>query len=655
MKQIITILLLACCVLVSGQNMKKGFRSLGKLEYDKAWQEFRGILSQDKDNIGANFGMALVLADDSSAYFNVVDAWEYIERVRDRMGTMSQEEIDIISEYFLDSEVDKTSRPVKKKITNALEAIESRLIKYIREENDLEAVYEVLDRYPDFRHYDNVIHIRNQFEFRKYEKIGTIEAYEEFLKKFPDAAQVSKAEKNINRLAFEEAKVRNNVNAYTAYIARYPESEYLQTVLKMRNAAAFDEARKVNTLASYENYIQAYPDALEVSEAKAKQRDLLYEQARRIKTLQAFNEFIKKYPEGQHFIDIFNLKASELGTQFIRENKMENPSLLWARGFDNNGRIESGGSIVATTEGEYILACNTRENDSSYADAWVIKIDRDGRMKWNKTIGQAFEDSVSYVLVDSRGEIIVVGYTFLSSDSASKMGWMFKLGSDGKKLWNKNLGKIAIHSCDIDQQDKIYIGGTSDRDSLGSYYSITTFSPDARKVSEKVYTGRGTVNDLAVTDEGDLFICGSNWITLMESRRYIRWESVVDTSLRAKECAQSVSGDYYITGANKNKIFYSRYNAAGKKMWLQVYDKNNAAQDIRDILVTSDNKLMVLEQADKSLFKIKLFSPEGNIQSLKEFYGTAKPENAINTENGNIIVWSNGDLIVIRQTLADTM
>ena len=320
MKHLLSIILLACCVLANGQNMKKGFKSLGKLEYDKAWQEFRGILSEDKDNIGANFGMALVLADDSSSHFDIIDAWEHIQLIEDRMGELSQEEIEIISEYFLSSEVDKTSRPVKKKIANALEAIESRLIKYIREENNLEAVYEVLDRYPDFRHYDNVVHIRNQFEFRKYEKIGTLEAYQEFLNKFPDAAQVRKAERNINRLAFEEAKVRNNVNAYTAYIARYPESEYLQTVLKMRNAAAFDEAKKINTLTSYENYIQAYPDALEVSEAKAKQRELLYEQARRIKTLQAFNEFIKKYPEGQHFIDIFNLKASELGTQFIREN-----------------------------------------------------------------------------------------------------------------------------------------------------------------------------------------------------------------------------------------------------------------------------------------------------------------------------------------------
>jgi hypothetical protein len=171
--------------------------------------------------------MALVLADDSSSYFDIIDAWEYIERIQNRMGELSQEEIEIIGEYFLESEIskDKSNRPVKKKIENALNAIEARLIKYIREENNLDAVYETLNRYPNFRHYDNIVHIRNQFQFRKYEKQNTLEAYEEFMKKFPEAAQIDKAKRYRNQLAFEKAKSQNTPNAYTTYITQFPESE----------------------------------------------------------------------------------------------------------------------------------------------------------------------------------------------------------------------------------------------------------------------------------------------------------------------------------------------------------------------------------------------------------------------------------------------
>lgn len=647
MKKYLAILLATFCVLASGQDIKKGYKSLAKSDYQKARDAFQKNLSEDRDNIGANFGMAIVLADDSSTYFNIIDAWEHIERIEGRTGDLLQEDIEILSEYFQASDIDKTSRPVKKKIANALEAIEARLIKYIREENNLEAVNEVLDRYPNFRHYDNVVHIRNQFEYRKYEKQNTGEAYEEFLQKFPDAAQVQKAIRSRNKIAFEETKSQNSVSAYSSYIQAFPESEYLQIAIKLRNAAAFENSKSINTLEAYENYIEAYPEALEVSEAKTRQRDLLYMQAKRIKSLQAFNDFIGKYPDGQYFVDIFNLKASELGTLFLRENNFTNPSILWSKGFDNNGYLESGGSTVITPDGNCVLACNTRANDSAYADVWVIKINPDGKMQWNKTVGQAFEDSVSNILVDSKGNVIVIGYTYLSADSASKKGWMFKLGNDGTKIWNKNLGDINVRSSAIDANDRIYIGGSVSRDSLGSFYSITTFNKDANRIGEKVYTGKGVVEDMIITPDGDIFLCGTNWLICMESKRYIKWEAVIDPELTATSCSRVSSGDFYVAGYNTGKIFYSRFSSDGNKLWLQSYDKSDSTQVISDISTNDINNLLVLEQKQGGA-KMKLVSSNGDIMEVKEIFGDVKLENTINSGEGMFVVLSNGDLMVLK-------
>ena len=86
---------------------------------------------------------------------------------------------------FIIPKQDILARPVKKKIEYAVETIEAKLIKYIREENNLDLVYEVIKKFPEFRYYDNVIHIRNQLEFRKYEKQNTLEGYLEFIQKFP--------------------------------------------------------------------------------------------------------------------------------------------------------------------------------------------------------------------------------------------------------------------------------------------------------------------------------------------------------------------------------------------------------------------------------------------------------------------------------------
>ena len=651
---LMSVFIIALLANASGQNIKKGFKNLEKKEYDKALESFKKDLSDDPDNVGANFGMALVLADDESPFFNIIDAWQYVERINGRTGDLSQDEIEVLSEYFLNTEVRKTSRPVKKKVDIALEAIEARLIKYIREENNLDAVYEVLDRYPDFRHYDNVIHIRNQFEYRKYEKMNTMEAYEEFISKFPDAAQVDKALRNRNKLAYEKAKSQNTVSAYNTYITTYPESEYLQSVIKLRNAAAFTDAKRINTLEAYEKFIKDYPDALEVSEAKVKQQNLLYQQAKRINSLQAFNEFIEKYPDGQYFVDIFNLKATELGTQFIRENNFTSPGILWSKGFDNNGHIESGGSIAVNPSGEYVLACNTRDNDTSFADAWILKLDGSGKMLWNKTIGQAFEDSVGFVLIDSRGDIIVLGYTQLTPDSTSKMGWMFKLGSDGKKIWNKNLGKIKINTCAIDPNDRIIIGGSIQKDSLDSHYAITVFDKDAKKIGEREYSSLGEFNDMLISPEGDRFYCGSHWILLMDERRYIKWDDTIDPSLTATHCALAPGREYFIAGSNSGKIFYSGYSPEGKKNWQQVYDKIDPSQVISDIAASSSGNLVVMEQGFSGS-KLKLFSPDGSFIQMKEIFNPVKPEAVIPDNNGAMMVFSNGNLEVIRYTQLNAM
>ncbi len=647
MKKAFTLILISFCLVAQAQDIKKGYKNLEKGEYEKAKEAFHKNLADNKENVGANFGMALILADDQSPYFDIIDSWEYVEQIEGKTGSMSQEDIEIISEYFLNTEVRRTSRPVKKKMEIAIDAIESRLIKYIREENDLDAVYEVLDRYPDFPHYDNVVHIRNQFEFRKYEKQNTLAGYQEFLTKFPDAAQKDKAIRYINQIAFEEAKTTNSVEAYNAYIEEYPQSDNLQAAIKLRNAAAYAHASTLNTLDAYDDFIENYPNALETADARTKQKTILYEQAKRIKSLQAYNEFIDRYPDGLHFIDIFNLKSAELGSNFLIENNFNQPSIVWAKGFDNNSRIETGGSIAVTHEKEYIIACNTRDSDTTYADAWIIKLDQDGKMLWNKTIGQAYEDTVLSVLIDSKGEILVIGYTYMSPASASRKGWLFKLGNDGKKIWNKTMGNIEINSCTIDKDDNIYIGSSIEKDSLGNQYLVSVFNKDARKIAERSYTGRGSINDIKINSHNQIVLCGSNWLSLLDERRYLIWDESLPSELTATQSAIAGSSGYYFAGSNKETIFYAKYSGEGKKLWLQNYEKSDTTQTIRQIAAIGQGNLIVLESKSNGA-KIKSFSPSGSVISVKDLDKSIDVVDTKSDAENSFLLLNKGDLIVIK-------
>jgi hypothetical protein len=264
------------------QNIKRGYKQLEKLDYEKAKELFEKITEESPDDVGAHFGLAMVYADNNSGYFDIVEAWYHIHAMKENISRLTQEEIEVIGEYFINTEVRRTSRPVKKKIDIAIEAVEAKLIKYVREENNLDIAYRVLEKFPDFRHYDNIIHIRNQLEFRKYEKQNTLAGYVEFITNFPQAAQIDKAKKHIYKLAFQAAKSKNTVAAYNQYLNEYPESEYYQTAIKHRNAAAFAKVKQVNTIQAYEDFIAKYPNALEISEARVIQQNLLYQQAKRL-------------------------------------------------------------------------------------------------------------------------------------------------------------------------------------------------------------------------------------------------------------------------------------------------------------------------------------------------------------------------------------
>lgn len=629
---------------VDAQNIKRGFKSLEKPEYDKAKDAFEKVLQSDSNSVAANFGMGLVLADDKSPLFDIIKSWYYIKKVSGRENELSQEEIEILGEYFLNTEVRKTSRPVKKKVEIAVEAIEARLIKYIREENNLEACYRVLNLYPDFKHYDNVVHIRNQFEFRKYEKINTLAAYEEFIQKFPDAAQTPKALKYCNKLAFEEAKTSNTVLSYNKYIEKYPASHYLQQAIKMRNAAAFNDARKQNTLEAYGQFIAFYPDALEIPEAKKQQHQLMYEKAKRIKTLEAYNEFIRLYPDGVYYVDIFNLKSSDLGMQEYKKLGFDSPDFIWARALDFDKSVDLASSFINTPDSGFVVAGTTAKSDTSYSDAWVIRLDKRGNMIWNKTIGQQYNEKVKQVLINSRGEIIVTGYTQVLSDSSAFVGWMFKLGPDGNRIWNKNLGNVRISASSIGLGDKIYLSLSDAHDTLPKFH-LVAYNSDGNIIWDKDYVQQGNFKNIMFNGPDKFFLAGSKWITLNDEKFYIKWEDTLSYNAQSKIAS---SNERYIvfTAENEQSNYVELRGIDGNRLWFKTFAKTDNADVFKAILINSQNEIVISGKNMQGPYLLKLDS-KGEKIAEKRFYSSSfEPIEIIKTYQGIAYLFRGQDYFI---------
>lgn len=632
------------------QNTKRGFKTLEKSDYQKSMEQFKSALAENNDNAAALLGLTLIMADDSSSFFDLIGAWKYACQLKPLVEKFSAEELEYIGEYFYNTETRHISRPVKKKIEYALETVEAKLIKYVREENNLDVVYAVLKEFPDFRYYDNVIHIRNQLEFRKYEKQNTLEAYVTFIEKFPEAAQVEKAIRYRNRLAFDNARKINTVKAYEDYMDQYPDADDINQAIKSLHKVAFGQAKTENTVQAFDRFIASYPDALEIAEAKIIQKQLLYEYAKRIQSLEAYNEFIRKYPDGQQYIDIFNLKAREKGMRFIATHTLPSANIEWARCFEDEALVELNACAGIDSMNAYYLASTVFKPDTGFTDVWIIKTDAEGKMVWNKTIGEGYNDEISLMDINFQNEIIGAGYTWSGMDSSSRETWIFKLGVDGTKIWSKKMGRFFVNDLAPARSGNIYLGGYVVNDSLQRLYSIVVLNKQGRRQWGRTYTGKGEIIDIAEFADHNMLLAGNHWRAKIDPRGYLLWESAFNPADSIVSANIMPNGEIvYLGYRNKNSVVVTRTSGENKTLTEKTIPLPVMQAAVVDVIVAGRNQLVALIAYENRQLLYWVNTQTCELVSASQLPdGCAFTDMAIDRKNNLLLVSGDKEVILVK-------
>lgn len=116
------------------------------------------------------------------------------------------------------------------------------------------------------------------------------------------------------------------------------------------------------------------------------------------------------------------------------------------------GQDSDGASFVQQTfDNGYIIAGTTRSQGAGNADIWMIKTDKNGNEKWNKTFGGSEDDYVSSAQQTSDGGFIILGST-QSYGSGDFDFWLIKINESGAKIWDKTFGSDAFEYAESVQQ-----------------------------------------------------------------------------------------------------------------------------------------------------------------------------------------------------------
>jgi hypothetical protein len=101
--------------------------------------------------------------------------------------------------------------------------------------------------------------------------------------------------------------------------------------------------------------------------------------------------------------------------------------------------LDSGWSIIQTSDGGYALAGYTQSYGAGSGDFWLIKIDQYGGIEWSQTYGGPNDDAASTVIQTSDGGYALAGYT----DSYGAGGhdfWLVKTNQYGEMEWRRTYG-----------------------------------------------------------------------------------------------------------------------------------------------------------------------------------------------------------------------
>ncbi|MCL5036576.1 MAG: T9SS C-terminal target domain-containing protein [Chloroflexi bacterium] len=240
----------------------------------------------------------------------------------------------------------------------------------------------------------------------------------------------------------------------------------------------------------------------------------------------------------------------------------------WVVKLDDEGTIEwqkcyggsaydSPNSIQQTADGGYIVAGQTQSNDDDVTgnhganDYWVVKVDDEGNIEWQKCYGGSGLDYARSVQQTADGGYIVAGGTYSNDDDVSGNHgandyWVVKVDDDGNIEWQKCLGGTSNDYAWSIQQ-------TAD----GGY----------------IATGESSSNDDDVTGNH-----GSNdcWVVKIDDEGNIEWQKSLggSESDRGRSIRQSIDGGYIVVSETESNDGDVSGNHGNTDYWVVKLDSN---------------------------------------------------------------------------------
>ncbi len=264
--------------------------------------------------------------------------------------------------------------------------------------------------------------------------------------------------------------------------------------------------------------------------------------------------------------------------------------IIWQKKYEapdnDNG---SNAVIMETSDGKYLIAGQTASYGLGSKDAWLIKLDTDGSIIWQKCYGGQYEEFFYDIKETSDNGLIMAGKfgTYNGLDYLHNL-WVVKMDSSGNIEWEKMIEDAAtqIGQSVIETSDGDFIV-TADHypDPSNNDTLIIKFDSSGNIIWQKIYSTTeiyAYILSITETSDGNFIMVGGTTegngsfdvlVIKMDTDGVIMWQNAYGGSgyENARLVVETVDGNYLIGGQTDS------YSVGDRDFW---YLKLDDAGDI---------------------------------------------------------------------------
>ncbi len=295
-------------------------------------------------------------------------------------------------------------------------------------------------------------------------------------------------------------------------------------------------------------------------------------------------------------------KSSGLVLRLDREGNAK-----WVR-ILGGGDYDGFNDVKIAPNGDIIVAGYTKSFGAGDEDVWVLRLDANGNVKWQKTYGGSDWDEANAVALAPNGDIIVAGYT----DSFGAGGaWVLRLDANGNVKWQKTYGGSDYDEATtiaIAPNGDIIVAGYTDSFSADDFdFWVLRLDENGNVKWQKTYGGSDSdeAYTIAVADNGDIIVAGwtksfgvnaekwaYSWVLRLDENGNVKWQKAYGGSNgwdEANAVAVANNGDIIMAGSYSGNVWVLRLDSEGNIKWQKI---PSGTSSFSSLTITSEGDII---------------------------------------------------------------